>query len=147
MRMGMFTSLLAGVTGATAQTLQIPRSTVASGGGQAVGGLFTLTGTAGQTVTGLMSGDGFALSGGFWPTAGLVPAAAPSLTIRRGTGNTVLLSWPNPSTGYLLQQSSSPAAPGTGWADVVSPPVVAGGIQEVTTPASGTSSLFRLRHP
>jgi hypothetical protein len=78
-------------------------------------------------------------------------APPPALTIRLGapvTGvNTVILTWPNPSIGYVLQQTAKMDAPDGGWADVTQTPVVDGRNQEVTLPATGRFCLFRLRHP
>ena len=40
--------------------------TVDGGGGTLAGGVYTLSGTAGQPDVALWQGDGYALSGGFW---------------------------------------------------------------------------------
>jgi hypothetical protein len=40
--------------------------TVDGGGGAAVGGPYTLTGTAGQPDAGVLSGGPYTLGGGFW---------------------------------------------------------------------------------
>ena len=48
-------------------TFVIEKSVIAGGGGQTVGGTFTLDGTIGETVGGTSSAGGtFALGGGFW---------------------------------------------------------------------------------
>ena len=48
-------------------SFQIEKSVIAGGGGQTVGGAFTLDGTIGETVGGTTSTGGtFALGGGFW---------------------------------------------------------------------------------
>lgn len=77
--------------------------------------------------------------------------APPRLAIRLGTPNggfnTVILSWPNPSAGFVLQQTSNMNAPGGGWTDVTQPPVIIGPNKEVTLEATGSSRLFRLRKP
>ena len=41
-------------------------STTDGGGGSSTGGVFSLTGTAGQPDAGVMSGGEFTLTGGFW---------------------------------------------------------------------------------
>jgi hypothetical protein len=41
-------------------------STTDGGGGSSSGGIFDLTGTAGQPDAGVMSGGDFTLAGGFW---------------------------------------------------------------------------------
>ena len=48
-------------------TFSITQSVVASGGGQASGGAFNVTGTAGQALAGTLSnGEPFNVRGGFW---------------------------------------------------------------------------------
>jgi len=48
---------------------QITQSVVAGGGGSSTGGAFRVDGTAGQGVTGAISGGAFSLSSGFWAGA------------------------------------------------------------------------------
>ncbi len=48
---------------------QITQSVVAGGGGSSTGGAFRVDGTAGQSVTGAISGGAFSLSSGFWAGA------------------------------------------------------------------------------
>jgi hypothetical protein len=92
-----------------------------------------------------MSGGAFTITGGFW----VVPDVEPTwpLFIRPAGPNTTILNWapPNPSTGYVLQQTATMNGPGGGWVDVTQPPVVVGPNQEVTLPATGRACLFRLR--
>jgi hypothetical protein len=77
------------------------------------------------------------------------PMAIPALSIRLGlpTGgfNNVTLSWPNPSLGYVLQQTANMSGPSGGWTDVPQTPVVNGANKEVTLLATDQFSLFRLR--
>ena len=56
------------VAAAVAQEFEIPWYTIDGGGGTSAGGDFELSGTAGQPNTGEMTGEEFALSGGFWFT-------------------------------------------------------------------------------
>ena len=123
-------------------------STIDGGGGPSSGGSFSLNGTIGQPdASAPMSGGAFTISGGFWPG---VTDIRPSLSIRHGTGNTVILSWLNPSTGYVLQQTTQLASPPSAivWTDVAQTPVVNGANKEVTLPATGQFRMFfRLRHP
>lgn len=59
-------------------TFEIPRSRVATGGGQSVGGDFTLNGTAGQhEAEPQASGGSFSLRGGFWVGIATTPPADP----------------------------------------------------------------------
>ena len=123
-----------------AQNFNIDWFTIDGGGGPGTGGGYTLNGTIGQPDAGSpMSGGAFSISGGFWP--GVVSEPFPRLAIRRA-GTDVVLSWPNPSTGYQLEQTSA-----TGWLDVVQPPTVSGGDKEVTLPINAAHRFFRLRKP
>jgi hypothetical protein len=54
-----------------AQPYAIDWWTVGGGGGNSAGGDFALSGTAGQSGTGRMSGGSYSLEGGFW--ASLAP--------------------------------------------------------------------------
>lgn len=121
-------------------------STIDGGGGTSTGGVFAASGTIGQPAAGAMSGGPFTVSSGFW---GGITEPLPRLFIRLGVPdngtNTVILSWPHPSTGYVLQQSANMSAPGGGWEDAAPPPVVVGPNQEVTLPATGQFCIFRLR--
>lgn len=71
--------------------------------------------------------------------------APPVLAIRHGATGNLILTWPNPSSGYALQQTASMSAPGGGWVDVTQPPVLVGPNHEVTLPATGRFCVFRLR--
>ncbi len=59
----------------------------------------------GQPDAGTMSGGSYSVAGGFW---GIISAIqipdGPFLTVLRTPINTVLVSWPSPSTGFALQQ-------------------------------------------
>jgi len=99
--------LSAGVWGASAQTYSIDWFTVDGGGGTSSGGPYTLSGTIGQPDAGVMSGGNYTLTGGFWSIVSAVQTpGAPSLSVFYTSTNTVVVSWPSPSTGYSLQQNS-----------------------------------------
>jgi hypothetical protein len=70
------------------------------------------------------------LHGGFWSAFAVVQTeGAPLLRIVR-SGATVILAWPNPSTGFQLQQSPSLVSPNQ--TDVNAAPGVAGNEKQVT---------------
>jgi M6 family metalloprotease-like protein len=77
--------------------------------------------------------------------------APPALTIRPGVSidgtNTILLRWPNPASGYSLQQTASLAATNGNWTDILQPPLTNGGFSEILLPASHQFRAFRLRQP
>jgi hypothetical protein len=84
------------------------------------------------------------------PGAEVISTAAtlyvvPKQAITRN-GATVVISWPAPSTGYVLEQTSALATPATTvWTPVGIAPVEAGGLNTVTIPgATAGNSFFRL---
>lgn len=132
---------------AQAPRFQITASTD-RGGGTSSGGPFVFNGTIGQPDAGAAtSGSAFSITGGFQAEfvgpAGLLPR----LSIRLASANVVVLSWPNPSTGYVLQQTTDMGAASGGWANVTQVAVVNGVSKEVTLPAAGRFAVFRLRKP
>jgi len=78
------------------------------GGGTSTGGVYSVSGTIGQPDAGLaMSGGNFSLTGGFWSLISVAQTpGAPSLTIIR-SGTSVIVSWPSPSNGFVLQQNNN----------------------------------------
>jgi hypothetical protein len=90
-----------------AQSYSIDWHTIDGGGGTSTGGVYSVSGTIGQPDAGTMSGGSYSLAGGFW---GIILAfqmpGGPLLTIHLTQTNTVVVSWPSPSTGFLLQQNS-----------------------------------------
>jgi hypothetical protein len=70
-----------------------------------------------------------------WPPNLLIQPAAGSITI----------SWPAPSTGFLLQQTVDGTL--TNWANVPVTPVVSNYYNFVTVPASSNLTIFRLVSP
>jgi hypothetical protein len=99
----------------SAQTYSIDWSTIDGGGGTSTGGVYSVTGTVGQPDAGAtMSGGNYSLDGGFWSFVAAVQIpGSPLLTVTR-SGNGVIVSWPSPSTGFMLQQNSN-VANTNGW--------------------------------
>ncbi|HWX19845.1 MAG TPA: hypothetical protein VN578_08055 [Candidatus Binatia bacterium] len=91
-----------------------------------------------------MAGN-FSLTGGFWGLLAAVPTpGAPLLSITRTPTNTVVISWPSPSTGYVLQQTST-LTPAT-WSNVAQVPSDNGITKSVVISAPTGNALFRLMH-
>jgi hypothetical protein len=89
---------------ALAQNYTIDWYTVDGGGGTSTGGVFTVSGTIGQPDAGTMTGGNFSLQGGFWGIVSAVQTpGSPLLSVTLTATNTVLVSWPSPSTGFNLQ--------------------------------------------
>jgi hypothetical protein len=91
-----------------AQNFSIDWFTIDGGGGTSTGGVYSVSGTIGQPDAGTMSGGSYSLAGGFWGIVSAVQTpGAPLLTICLTQTNTVLVSWPSPSSGFSLQQNSN----------------------------------------
>lgn len=136
--------LLAFVLSAQAQ-FNIDWSTLDGGGGQSSGGAYTLNGTIGQSDAATSSGGAYTLSGGFWSAfAFMSPEGAPTLSILRNGAN-VTLAWPNPSSGFQLQESPSLTAPS--WTDVNAAPAIVGNEKQVNQPIASGARFYRLRQP
>jgi len=82
--------------------------TIDGGGGTSTGGVYSVSGTVGQPDASAqpMTGGNFSLIGGFWALFAVQTPDAPLLTIRLTPTNTAIVSWPSPSTGFLLQQNA-----------------------------------------
>jgi hypothetical protein len=66
-----------------------------------------------------------------------------SVTTAVTATNTLLISWPAPGTGCVLQSCSDVS--GTNWVDVNVIPQQVGGLMQVTVPISGSQRIFRLQ--
>jgi hypothetical protein len=69
--------------------------------------------------------------------------ASPRLDIQLTSANTVVISWPAPSTGFNLQQNSSFNP--TTWADVTTTPAVVNGRNQVLVSAPIGTRFYRLK--
>jgi len=69
----------------------------------------------------------------------------PALTIVLSKTNTLIIAWPTPSTGYVLQER--PDVAGGNWVNVAVPPQVVGGSNQVILPVSGDVPFYRLHLP
>jgi len=70
------------------------------------------------------------------------PATPPSLAIHPSTTNTIVISWPSPSTGFVLQQKLG-LKPGL-WNNVTGPIQDDGATKSFVLSADSTTSFFRL---
>jgi hypothetical protein len=120
-------------------------STLDGGGGQSSGGIYTLAGTIGQPDAATSTGGAYTLQGGFWSAFAVVQTeSAPTLRLVR-SGSNVILAWPNPSTGFQLQESPSLSAPN--WTDVNTAPATVGDEKQVTARLQPGARFYRLRRP
>ena len=141
---GMFWLLLAAASPTQAQNFAIDWYKISSGGASSTGGVYTVTGTIGQPDAGTVSGGKYTLDGGFWGVALAVQTpGAPLLTVIH-SGNNVLISWPNPSSGFVLEVTSNLNPPAT-WLSVSGTPVTVNQESTITLPASQGFQFYRLR--
>ena len=130
----------------TSAQFSIDWFTIDGGGGTSTDGAYTVSGTIGQPDAGKMSGGNFSLDGGFW---GLIAAVqtpgSPLLSILRTTTNAVVVFWPLPSTGFVLQEN--PIVNTTNWTDVGTSPTTNGPNLQVVVPSPLGNRFYRLRHP
>ena len=129
-RVGAAAVLLVLTASVVRAQFSIDWSTIDGGGGTSTGGVYTVSGTVGQPDAGVMSGGNYTLQGGYWSViAAVQTAGAPTLAIFRTTTNTVVVSWPSPSTGWGLQQNTNSIS-SVNWSNVT------GGFQDDGTTKS-----------
>ena len=132
---------------AFAQNYSIDWFTIDGGGGTSTGGVFSISGTIGQPDAGRMSGGNFTVEGGFWSIIAAVQTpGAPLLKVFRTTTNTVVISWPAPSTGFSLQQNPV-VNNGASWIGVTNVPVVVGSDNRVIISSPAGNKFYRLKSP
>ena len=119
--------------------------TIDGGGGTSTSAVYSVSGTIGQPDAGVMSGGNFTLQGGFWSIIGAVQIpGSPVLTVAWTTTNTVLVSWPYPSTGFALEQS--PTVEAVTWVGTTNVPVQNGSAWQVIVSPPVGNRFFRLKH-
>ncbi|HWV98606.1 MAG TPA: hypothetical protein VNZ64_02825 [Candidatus Acidoferrum sp.] len=70
----------------------------------------------------------------------------PLLSILLTATNSVVISWPAPSTGWTLQQNTNLLVP-TAWASTTNPVSTAGGQNQVLVTLPTGTQFYRLQHP
>ena len=137
--------LLAGLAATRAQTYSLDWFTIDGGGGTSTGGVYSVSGTIGQPDAGpTMSGGNFTIDGGFWSIIAAVQTpGAPTLNVRLTATNTAVVSWPFPSTGFVLEQN--PAIGTTNWTSVTNTAMNDGVFKWVVVPANTANQFYRLK--
>lgn len=134
------------VAAVVAQSYSVDWYTVDGGGGTSSGGTYSVTGTIGQPdASGVLSGGNYSVVGGFWSYAAVQTPGAPLLTVRTTGTNTVAVSWPYPSTDFILQEN--PDLNTTNWTAVSATPVDDGGNRIVIVSPPAGNRFYRLFHP
>jgi len=129
---------------ANAQSYLINGHALSGGGGLSFGGAYMVKGTLGEPAAGALGGGNYSISGGFWATISPVQTpGSPLLSLGVTSTNTVVVSWPSPSTGFVLQQSVG--GTGTNWVDVSHAPVDNGVTKSVLVSSPAGNLFFRLK--
>jgi hypothetical protein len=134
------------VSFAQAQQCSIDWSKIAAGGGSSGSSLYAVSGTIGQPdASGTMTGGNFSLVGGFWSLVEVVQnPSSPLLSIHATTTNTIIISWPAPSTGFALEHNSDLSA--ANWSSVPNSVTVIGGENQVVLSPQAGANFYRLKH-
>ncbi len=121
--------------------------TIGGGGGTSTGGVYTVSGTIGQSDAGAMSGGNFSITGGFWSLLSVVPTpGAPLLAITITSTNTALVSWPSPATDFVLQQNTNSVV-SVNWSNVTVTPTDNGTIKYIIVNPPAGNRFYRLFKP
>ncbi len=122
---------------------------VSGGSGTSTGGVYSVSGSIGQhDPGGPMTGGTYSLKSGFWSVVGVVqpPTPNPPVLHIAFEGNTLILSWTNSATQFVLESNSNLAVT-NGWSGMSPQPVVANGINYVTNAIALGNTFYRLRQP
>jgi len=146
------TALLIGLlilgTGSQAQTYSIDGSVMSGGGGTSAGGKFAVSATLGQPDANpqALTGGPFSLLGGFWSRFAVQTPGAPFLSITLDPQfRAVTVSWPSPSTGFVLQQTADLNVPN--WVAVPQAVNDSGTSKFVVVNSPGGNRFYRLFKP
>jgi hypothetical protein len=134
---------------ANAQQYSIDWFTIDGGGGTSTNGQYSLSGTIGQPDAGAaMTNGNYSLTGGFWAIDGVAVVQTPGspiLSVVVPMPNTVVVSWPSPSTGFTLQTNNNLAT--TNWGNFLGTIIDTGITKNVTNKPPVGNLFFRLKNP
>ena len=119
-----------------------------AGGGVSQGGSYRVSVTLGDPLVGSSQGGAYTMSSVFFSFLGGQQTAedAPELLIALN-GNRVVLSWPLPATGWVLDRTSALVDAATSWTEVSASYQTNKTHVLVTMPMSAEDTFFRLRKP
>jgi hypothetical protein len=122
------------------------RSSLSTIGGKSTGGAFSLRSAVGVTAAGSVAGGSFSVTSTPWSLVAVETPGAPSLRIYLTNSTTVVVAWPSPSTGWLLQQNTNRVG-SANWSNVTATIQDDGTIRRlIVSPPTG-SRFFRLFKP
>jgi hypothetical protein len=119
---------------------------ISGGGGTSTGGAYSVSGTIGQPdASGVMSGGNYSVTGGFWSLIAPVQTpGAPTLSIQL-SGNTVMVYWPSPSTGFNPQVNTNLAT--ANWVTPAETVQDNGSIKYLLVSPPAGNRFYRLKKP
>jgi hypothetical protein len=134
---------------ASAQSYAIGWYKVAGGGGTSTGGVYTVSGTIGQhDAGGPLTGGQYSLTGGFWGIiAAIQVPGAPWLTITHTETNSVVVSWPLPAEGWVLEWTNRVGGVSVPWPQVSLPYQTNTAQAWIVEPAPTGNKFYRLHKP
>ncbi len=141
----LFALLLPGIS--FAQSYSIDWHKISGGSGTSANGPYIVSGTIGQpdATAQTLTGGNYSLTGGFWNLISIVPTSgAPNLAIKY-SGNSVKISWPSSSMGFVLQQN--PDLAGGNWATSGYTISDDGTNKSITIALPAGQLFFRLKNP
>jgi hypothetical protein len=123
--------------------------TLDAAGGAQSSASYVINFTAGQNdvESSVVSSANYRIISGFWALEDLGPATGlPELNIAL-SGVNVILSWPSPSTGFVLQHTDSLNVLPAAWSDTPGLVNDNGFIKSLTLPHHLSKRFYRLRRP
>jgi len=119
--------------------------TVDGGGGTSGAGVYEISGTIGQPDAGSLIAGDYVIDGGLWSDIEAAPEpGTPGLTISGVYHGVILITWPAPSTGYVLQVNTDLTT--TNWLAVTNPPIVSNGEMTITVSPNVGNRYYRLKY-
>src|ERR1017187_8893497 len=119
---------------------------VSGGGGTSTGGVYSVSGTIGQSdASGAMTSGNYSLVGGFWALYAVQTVGAPVLSIQLTITNTALIYWPSPSAGFNLIVNTNLAT--TNWVTPSQSVTDNGTIRYIIVNPPAGNRFYRLKSP
>jgi len=125
-----------------AQSYSIDWFTIDGGGGTSTGGVYSVSGTVGQSDANQqpMTGGSYSLVGGYWSVFAVQTPGAPTLTIIPAAPGQATISWTPNTPGFVLQETLSLSP--TNWVNSLS-----GATNPIVVPANLPTKFYRLFKP
>lgn len=120
--------------------------TIDGSSGVSAGMGYSIIGTAGQPDVAVLSGGQYTLEGGFWSLVAHPPTSTmPLLSMSMTPTNTIVISWPYPSDGFILQQNQNLAT--ANWTALLATRLRVDDQWQVNISTSSGTWFYRLYRP